>query len=203
MSWIGQKMTQERKTVAVDKALAEKLSDIAKREGKTIFSFINDLIQAAIDSSEMKESFTEILEDHRNFNLTKDVGFTLIPLKLENFSLSIVFNDKLTREKLLNQWRNWGSWLGNYIKARFPGEEFEYVRKISKTIFMSGETFEMDPPENKASINEITIRIYGNVLGEERTQCLASCFEGVFEELNFKTTLKDVSRGICRLVLKR
>ena len=192
-------MTQERKTVAVDKALAEKLADIAKREGKTIFSFINDLIQAAIDSAEIKESFTEILEEHRNFSLTKDVGFTLIPLKLENFSLSIVFNDKITREKLLNQWRNWGSWLGNYIKARFPGDEFKYIEKISNTIFMSGETFEMD----SASINEVTIKIYGNVLGEERTQCLASAFEGIFDELGYTTTLKDVSRGICRLVLKR
>ena len=193
----------ERKTVAVDKVLAEKLSDIAKREGKTIFSLINELIKAAIDSAEMKESFMEILENHKNFNLTKDVGFTLIPLKLENFSLSIVFQDKITKEKLLNQWRNWGSWLGNYIKARFPDEEFTNIKKISDTIFMSGETFEMDPPNDEKSVNEVTIRIYGNVLGEERTQCLASAFEGIFEEFGFKTTLRDVSRGICRLVLKR
>ncbi|NHI91529.1 MAG: hypothetical protein EAX96_03430 [Candidatus Lokiarchaeota archaeon] len=192
-------MTQERKTVAVDKELAEKLSDIAKREGKTIFSYINDLIKSAIESAEIKESFVEILEKQKNFNLTTDVGFTLTPLKLENFSLSIVFNDEINKNKLLNQWHNWGSWLGNYIKARFPKEEFEYIKRISNAIFVSGEVFEID--DN--NINELTIRIYGNVMGEERTYCLAAAYEGIFEEFGYKTTLKDVSRGICRLILKK
>ncbi len=192
-------MSKERKTVAVDKELAEKLSDVAKKEGKTIFSFINDLIKSAIDASEIKESFIDILEMHRSFNLARDVGFTLTPLKLENFALSLVFEDEGKKEKLINQWYNWGSWLGNYVKARFPGEEFQYIIKISKTIFISGEVFEF---ENSKS-NSVTIRIYGNVMGEERTTLIAKAFEGIFHEFGFKTELKDVSRGICRLQLNK
>ncbi|MHA1785973.1 MAG: hypothetical protein ACTSVY_06710 [Candidatus Helarchaeota archaeon] len=192
-------MTHERKTVAVDKELAEKLADLARREGKTIYSFINDLISAALESASLKESFVDILKKQKNFNLTKDVGFTLTPLKLENFSLSIVFKDKINAEKLLNQWHDWGSWLGNYIKARFPNKEFEYIDRIAKTIFMSGETFEFD----NSKMNEITIRIYGNVLGEERTRCLATAFEGIFEEFGYRVALEDISRGICRLILKK
>jgi len=191
-------LSKERKTVAVDKELAEKLSEVAKKEGKTIFSFINDLIKSAIDSSEIKESFVDVLDMHKSFNLARDVGFTLTPLKLENHALSLVFEDEGKKEKLIDQWYNWGSWLGNYVKARFPGEEFEYIIKISKTIFISGEVFEF---ENSG--NAVTIRIYGNVMGEERTTLIAKAFEGIFHEFGYKTDIKDVSRGICRLKLKK
>jgi len=44
-------VSQERKTIAVDKLLADRLAEISKEEGMTLFSLINEILVILFEKS--------------------------------------------------------------------------------------------------------------------------------------------------------
>ncbi|MHA1378248.1 MAG: hypothetical protein ACTSRG_07685 [Candidatus Helarchaeota archaeon] len=195
-------MTQERKTIAVNKEIAEKLAEIAKRDGMTLFSLINEILETAIYTQESKlGKCSEIVNKYEDIMVAKDIGMVFVPIKLENMVNKLAFSTE-GWDQLLNEWYNYGKWVANYTKVRYPGEEMKMINKVNQTIFWTNTDIEIRSIPNEKNPKEVELRIFGQDLEIEYLECIVNAFEGIFHELGFKTSNKEVSEGICLLHLK-
>ena len=195
-------MTQERKTIAVNKEIAEKLADIAKTEGMTLFSLINETLETAIYSHEQKIKFSEIVDEYLDFMVAKDIGMVFAPLKIENMVNKLAFQTE-GWDTLLNEWYNWGKWIANYVKVRYPSRELTMIARVSKTIYWTNTEIEIKTIPNEKDPKEVELRIFGQELDIEYLECISNAYEGIFHEFGFKTSNKEISEGICLLHLTK
>ncbi|MHA1299719.1 MAG: hypothetical protein ACTSO9_09810 [Candidatus Helarchaeota archaeon] len=196
-------MTQERKTIAVNKEIAAKLAEIAKKEGMTLFSLINEILETAIYAHETNlGKCAEIINNYEDLMIAKDIGMIFTPLKLENMVNKLAFQTE-GWDQLLNEWYNWGKWIANYTKVRYAGKELEMISKVNKTIFWTSTEIEIKTIPDKKEPREIELRIFGQELELEYLECIVNAFEGIFHEFGFKTDKKEITEGICLLILKK
>lgn len=197
-------LISSRKTLAVDKELADKLAEIAKKEGKTIYSLINDLLKAAIRATEsIGESCNQIIENYEDLMVAKDIGLILVPLTVADFGFHVAFKDGY-QDELIGEWRKWGKWLGSYLKTRFPSQELEAIHRLLKVIFWKDAILDFEPkPENSLDPKEITVRIYGSALKEERTTCISATIEEIFKTIGFNLNNSEILKGICKMDFKK
>ncbi|MHA1144838.1 MAG: hypothetical protein ACTSRW_08890 [Candidatus Helarchaeota archaeon] len=195
-------MITGRKTIAVDKELAERLTILAKNEGKTIYSIINELIKSALHASEtFNESCTEILSTYEDLMIARDIGLSLMPQSVSDIAYAVAFKDGYGKN-LMFEYSKWGEWLGSYLKTRFPGKELKALFRISKVMFWKDANLEFEKnPENDPQ--ELVIKIYGSAVKKEYISCIAVAFEKILEAFEFHLTNKDILKGICKLEFKK
>ena len=198
--WI--RTTQERKTIAVNKEIAERLAEIAKKEGMTLFSLINEVLETSIYTHDTKlGKFSEIVNEFQDIMLAKDLGMVLVPLKLENMVNKLAFQTE-GWDQLLNEWYNYGKWVANYTKVRFPDLNLKMIGSVSQTFFWTNTEFAIITKPEKDPV-EVELRIFGQDFDVEYLECMANAYEGMFHEFDFKTEKKEISDGICLLSLKK
>ncbi|MHA1299720.1 MAG: hypothetical protein ACTSO9_09815 [Candidatus Helarchaeota archaeon] len=192
-------MTSERKTVAINKSIADKLSEIAKKEGMTLFSLINEVLEAEIFAHDAKLGrCSKIVHTYQNFSIIKDIGMSFIPYKLLNVINKHAFQTE-GKDEIIQEWYKYGQWLANYTKIRFPNKEIETIEEVSRNIFWQKTEFQIIKRPSEKNPREVELRIFGQQLEFEYMECISSVYEGIFHELNFKTVKKDVSEGIAHI----
>ena len=129
-------MTHERKTIAVDKEIAEKLADISKSEGMTLYSLINEIMETAIYAYKQKVKFSDIIDEYLDFMVAKDIGMIFAPLKIENMVNKLAFQTEVW-DTLLNELYNYGKLVSNYTKVRYPGNELAMISRVNKTLYLT------------------------------------------------------------------
>lgn len=195
--------SHERKTIAVDKDTAEKLADIAKKEGMTLFSLINEILEIAIYCREAQlGKFSEVVQRYQDLMIAKDIGMILVPLRTENLVHKLAFKTEEFKT-LLGEWYNYGKWIANYAKVRFPGDELSIIEKVNKTIYWTRTEFKIKYLPEDQNPKEIELSIFGQELQTEFLECIVSTYEGIFNEFGFKTIKKTVSEGISLVKLKK
>ncbi len=196
-------ITQERKTIAINKELAEKLANIAKKEGVTLFSLINEALEATIYCHEEKlGKCSEVINNYENLMIARDVNMIFIPLKLGNLVHNWAFKTE-GKERILELYFNYGKWIASYSKVRFPEEELNKIEIVSKDIFWHGTEVKLNKIPNLNNPKEIELRIFGKTLNKEYIECISKIYEGILNEFNFKKLESDISEGICFLKFKK
>ncbi|MHC1590521.1 MAG: hypothetical protein ACXQS8_00375 [Candidatus Helarchaeales archaeon] len=197
-------MIPGRKTIAVDKDLADRLAQLAKEEGKTIFSIINELIKNELEATELfKESCSEIIKKHQELMLARDIGLCLMPRSVSNAVYAVAFKDGYD-QAILNEYKKWGEWLGTYLKTRFPGKEIEALYGILNVIYWKDANLELDlHPEGDPEPKRVIIRIFGSAVKEEFSSCISVTCEQIFKTLGYKLVEQDILKGICKLEFQK
>ncbi len=171
----------------------------------TLFSLINEILETAIYAHEdlkIKKPFSEIISQYQDLMIAKDIGMIFAPLKIENMVNKLAFTTE-GWDQLLNEWYNYGKWVANYTKVRYPGNELKMIAKVNKTLFWTNTEFEVDAKPNAENPTEVELRIFGQELELEFLEGIANAFEGMFHEFRYKTVKKEISEGICILSLKK
>ena len=190
----------ERKTIAVNKEIAEKLAEIAKNEGMTLFSLINEILEGEIYAQEQKLGHSaRIVKKFENLMIAKDIGMSFIPVKLLNLAHKHALSSE-GRDEILQEYYNYGRWLANYSKIRFPGIELEIITDVSKNLFWQKTEFQIIKKPSKDNPKEVEVRLFGQQLELEYIECIVSIYEGIFHQFNYKTTKKDISEGIAHII---
>ena len=193
----------ERKTIAVNKEIAEKLADLAKDEGMTLFSLINEILEGEIYAHEQKLGHSsKIIKKFQNLMIAKDIGMSFIPVKL----LNLVHKHGLAsegRDEILQEYYNYGKWLAQYSKIRFPGKELETITAVSKNLFWQKTEFQIIKRPKKENPNELEIRLFGQQLELEYIECIVSIYEGIFSQFDYKTLKKNISEGIAHIIFAK
>lgn len=189
----------ERKTIAVDKNLADQLTRIAKRRGKTIYAYLNQMAELALRAEMMETNLSKILDDYSYLLHSVQVNCVFTPFKIFIFALDkFLAHD---REEVFRRYQSYGGWFANISRMKFPniedmapflGKAFDIM--FSK--FVGVELSRLKPTEspNKFSHN---IKLHGksDLISKNYLLCLYNFMRGVFETFEFTETNKNVAQS--------
>ena len=187
---------KEKKLLAVDGEVAQKIIQIANRKGMTVYSFTNEILQQAIKAENMNRSLEDIVERYRLFEANQDGGALFIPSGTLFFMVQQLYQQE--KEKLLNKWYESGRWYGKYLLMKFNREDpLGIFRKILEACTNKSSQIRILREENKLSLNWLSP---SDPL--EYTELFSKFLEGALHSLGYETVKNDVSKGLITLELE-
>lgn len=177
--------------LAAREDLVDRISEVAKRKGLTLFSMINDLLEMALEVNEMGMSLEELLEVYRVVKSARKIGFTLVLESLLYDLAELAYRE--AREEMLKKSFEAGFWLAKRYAASSPDPISEFEKDLKEFTWNVSE-LTIEKLERKLSIN-----ILGPRLPEPYVALLASFIEGALKAFSYDVVEKETSRGILRI----
>ncbi|MHA1798281.1 MAG: hypothetical protein ACTSVY_07500 [Candidatus Helarchaeota archaeon] len=195
-----------RKTLAINKEIAETLLQIAKKRKMTLFNYVNELVlkKCLKIHQQFNKSIEEIVTEYSILNIIKNFDLILVPTSIYREAIK----NKIEKSKeWIEKWYEEGirhskraKVLTEMIKAgnknSFPVEQFQQL--INQVFFtdVSGFKIEIIPHEN-----ELFFRIIGTSIEPEVMRCIARYYEALFNEWGYDLdeNKKIISLGVCSL----
>lgn len=189
----------ERKTIAVDKNLADQLTRIAKSRGKTIYAYLNQIAELALRAEMMETNLSKILDDYSYLLHSVQVNCVFTPFKIFNFALDkfLAFD----REEVFRRYQNYGAWFANISRMKFPNIEdmAPFLGKVCDIIFSKfvGVEFSRLTPTTSPKKYYHHIKLYGksDLISKDYLLCLYNFIRGVFETFKFTETKKNLTQS--------
>ena len=182
-----------KKLIAAQSNLVQKIVRIANIKGITVYSFVNEIMEQAIQAEEIGRSLKEVVELHKLTEIEKKTGAVLIPREILNILIQKVFEED--SKSLTDMFYKTGEWLGKYCKVRFSGEnQLLTIEKMVKNLFR--EITDFDITKNS---DEILVQCIGSRIPNSYTTLLSTFIEGIMHTFEYSTIKKDMSKGIISL----
>ena len=188
--------TFNKKLIAVQNDLVQKVVRIANIKGRTVYSFVNEIMEQAIEAEEMGRSLKEVVEHYKLIEIEKKTGSVLIPREILNLMIRRLFerND----ESLADVFYKTGQWLGKYCQTRFSGEDsLRVIEKIVQGLFWEISEFDITK-----KTDEILVQCIGSKIPSSYTTLLSTFIEGLIHTFEYSTVKKNVSKGNISLTFR-
>lgn len=128
--------------MAVQGDLAHRLMGIANRQGRTIYSLTNEIVEQAIEADRLNCSLKDIIEFYKLLRVEKESGSVI--MRKDNLLYLI---DKLYPVDKKTMWERWyrsGRWYGKYLQVKFlDGEQFGVLEKLLETCVWDSSEFRL------------------------------------------------------------
>jgi len=194
---LGPSLRKEKKLLAVDGEVAQKIIQIANRKGMTVYSFTNEILKQAIVAENMNKSLEEIVERFRLLEISRNGGTLIVPADALLCMIERVYQQE--KDILLKRWYESGRWYGKYLQVKFYGEEpLDIMEKL------------LDACSSKSS--EIRIlrdgdKLFVNWLSPndslEYTELFSKFLEGLIHAFGYETKKNDVSKGLIAMEFEK
>ncbi len=182
-----------KKLIAAQSNLVQKIARIANIKGITVYSFVNEIMEQAIQAEEIGRSLKEVVELHKLTEIEKQTGAVLIPREILNILIQKVFEED--SKSLTDMFYKTGEWLGKYCKVRFSGEnQLRAIEKMVKSMFGEITRFGITKKSD-----EILVQCIGSGIPNSYTTLLSTFIEGIMHTFEYSTIKKDMSKGIISL----
>ncbi|RZN57835.1 MAG: hypothetical protein DSO09_05400 [Candidatus Methanomethylicota archaeon] len=175
----------KRKFVAARADLVEKISELAKKSGRTMFSILNEALDAFIKAKEKNKDLYTILEEMSVIEIARNAGMIFVP--------EAIYNIIMENNNIENYWKNSGQLFGKYLEIN-GFKELKNIEKAIKEIV--GEDIDISISSNKI------ICICPRLM-ENRLRDIASFLEGVMVNFGFNIIKKEISKGIVIIRMKK
>jgi len=175
----------KRKFVAARADLVEKISELAKKSGRTMFSILNEALDAFIKAKEKNKDLYTILEEMNVIEIARNAGMIFVP--------EAIYNIIMENNNIENYWKNSGQLFGKYLEIN-GFKELKNIEKAIKEII--GEDIDISISSNKI------ICICPRLM-ENRLRDIASFLEGVMVNCGFNIIKKEISKGIVIIRMKK
>ncbi|MCL1978110.1 MAG: hypothetical protein FWG55_08455 [Candidatus Bathyarchaeota archaeon] len=185
-----------RKTLVAREDLLNRMGEIAKEQGCSLFELVNDVFQLAIDSDELNFSLKRVVEERKLLEAAKGSGFILGLERLWYEMADTAY--KKDKRVALKNWFDSGVWFAaRYITngVNFPFDQFK--NDLSAFTWNAPE-FKLEMVGDKASV-----RVTSPRFTEAYTFLFFSFLVGALEKFGYQPVSKEVSRGIIRLSVMR
>lgn len=191
------KSERGRKLILVRDDLLEGVRKITAREGKTVFSFTNEVFEQVLRVYDMDVSLSDVVEFYRLMQIERETGALIVPLSVLEYMTSVLFKGK--RKELLEEWRRSGLWYGKYLCMRFPDEEllglFERLMRFS---LWNVTEFSVLRKEDG-----VKIRCMSPHFSSEHTEAFSKFLEGVLDALGYESVKNECLRGMILLEFRK
>ncbi len=175
----------KRKFVAARADLVEKISELAKKSGRTMFSILNEALDAFIKAKEKNKDLSTILEEKNIIEIARNAGMIFVP--------EAIYNNIMENNNLENYWKSSGQLFGKYLEIN-GFKELKSIEKAIKEII--GEDIDISISSNR--ITCICPRLM-----ENRLRDIASFLEGVMANFGFNIIKKEISKGIIIIRMRK
>jgi hypothetical protein len=175
----------KRKFVAARADLVEKISELAKKSGRTMFSILNEALDAFIKAKEKNKDLYSVLEEVSIIEIARSAGMIFVP--------EVAYDSIIGNNNFEDYWKNSGQLFGKYLEIN-GFKELKDIEKAIKEII--GEDIDITISNNK--IVCICPRLM-----ESRLREIASFLEGVITNFGFNVLGKEISKGIVVMRIKK
>lgn len=178
----------KRKFLAAKENLAEKINEIAKKSGRTVFSVVNEALSAFIKANELGKDLATIMEESKILEIAKNSGMILVPEGLHEHLTGLSSRDPKTD----SYWKSSGIVFGKYLVVNGI-REYKRIEKALKEVIGGNPDL---------SVSEERVICISPRLSENRTEGVATFLEGVMTTIGFKVDSKEISKGIIIIKFK-
>lgn len=190
-------MKKSRKLILARNDLVEEAAKIIAREGRTLFSFTNEIFEWAIEAYNLKVTPAEALEFYKMMKIGKNLGLVIVPSEVLYEMTKELY--EVQHEKLLEKWYESGVWNGQYLTIKFHRQNpIKILEKFMKVSLWNIDEFSLDVYEEK-----VNVRCFSRKLSQEVTEMLAKFLEGILFSMGYVIKSSKLLRGLVMLELEK
>jgi hypothetical protein len=188
---VKKKNVVTRKTFVAREDLLNRLVEVAKAQGCSLFELVNELFELALDSDDLT-CLKRLVEERRKLEAARSAGFVLGLESLWYDMADLAYKaDKLSA---LKSWFEAGVWFATRYTTNGAEDPLEAFKSDLSAFTWNAPEFEMAKLGDKVSIKVTSPRF-----NEAYTFLFASFLEGAMEKFGYKPVGREVSRGVIRL----
>ena len=185
-------MSSRRKMLAADEDIANKIVEIAKRRGSTVYGTLNEILQQALRADEMGLNLNIVIENREKMETAKGMGFTFTIEKLL-YEMVGLAHDK-AGEELAEIWLETGKWYGRYFADK-GGDLIDSFRKAMEFLSLGNPVTSVE----KQNGGRLVVSSVGEFYTDGFTEMHGLFIRGVLETFGWELDETENSKGMIRL----
>jgi hypothetical protein len=187
-----EKKSAKRKTFVVREDLINRLSEIARARGHSLYETVNEIFELAISSHDLGLALKRVVEERHLVETARQSGFAL-GLESLWYELADLSYDAKKRQALAS-WFNAGVW---FAKRYITSNALDPLNDFSRDLSL----FTWNAPEFRIvrTKNEVAVRIVSPRFSASYTYLFASFIEGAMQAFSYKIVTSDIKQGIIRI----
>lgn len=178
--------------LAADEEIANRVVEMAKGRGATVFQTVNDILEQALRVDGMRLALEEVIDRRGMLEKARRMGFTFTIERLLYEVVDTAYNH--AKKQLAKRWLEEGHWYGNYF-ANKRGDGLEAFREAMELLTFGTSDFAVE--EEGDGI--VSVSCVGERFTPGFTDLFSLFMEGIFEALGYKQIVREASKGIVRL----
>jgi len=188
---------REKKLLAVQGDLAQKIIEIANRKGMTVYNLTNDVLEQAVKADSMNWSIEGIVERFSLLEIERDSGAVFATMDSLSYMIERLYHEE--KDALLEKWYESGQWFGKYLQIKFNnGEPLDMLEKLLGACSPKSSEIRIARDGNKLSVNRLSPND-----SIEYTESFSRFLEGLIHSFGYETKKNDVSKGLITLEFER
>lgn len=192
----GLRYLSKRKMLAAEEEIANKVAEMAKERGATVFQTVNDILEEALRVDGMGLALREVIDRRGVLEKAREMGFTFTVERLLYDVVDTAYDH--ARKQLSELWLEEGRWYGNYF-ANKRDDGLKAFREAMELLTFGTSDFAVE----ESGDNIVSVACVGERFTPGFTDLFSLFIQGVFEALGYKQVAREVSKGIIRLKFER
>lgn len=185
-------MSTRRKMLAADEDIANKIVEIAKRRGSTVYQTVNDILEQAIRVDQMGLMLGDVVRDRGMLEKAKKMGFTFTIEELLYDVVDVAHSH--AKVQLSEMWLETGRWYGKYFSDKSE-DGIDAFKEAMNLLTLGTSVFTLE----RGKGSSVSVSCVGERFTPGFTKVYSLFMEGVFDALGLKLVEKENSKGIIRL----
>jgi hypothetical protein len=189
----GWRAVARRKMLAANEQVANRVAELAKRRGTTVFQTVNDILEQAMRVEEMGLSLKEVVDKREALEKARRLGFAFTIERLLYEVVDLACNRD--KDDVSEIWLDTGRWYGKYFASRSKDGVREFREALE---LLSFGTYEFDLKENRGG-GAVSVDCVGEHFTGGYSELFSLFIEGVFDAFGYRPVNREVSKSIIRL----
>ncbi len=185
-------MSSRRKMLAADEDIANKIVEIAKRRGSTVYGTLNEILQQALRADGMGLNLNYVIENREKMEKAKGMGFTFTVEKLL-YEMVGLAHDK-AGEELAEIWLETGKWYGRYFADK-GGDPIDSFREAMELLSLGNPVTSVE----KKNGGRLVVSCVGELYTDGFTEMHGLFIRGVMETFGWEHVETENGKGMIRL----
>ena len=179
------------KLIPVPDKLAEELTKIANRKGISVSVYATEVLMEALRAENLGVDFKHAVDLWRLVSVNKNAGNLNIPRSNFGDLIKLHLNNGTELKEI---WYDSGRWYGAYCTTQLDGDNlFNFLEKDLLLYW------NLDEVEIRNEDPVLWIRCVSFSMSEELTDLLVEYLKGLFYELGYSESERDVLRGLVQI----
>jgi len=180
----------EKKLVVVRSDVLERISEMAKKENKTLFAAINEILLDALKANEARANVGDLTTFYKLMKIEMDSGAVMVPAEiLLKLIKRCEYNDELKKE-----WFMAGEWYGKYLTAKFE-RPLEVLPSLLSTCLWQLSEVKVEVREGGTT----NVNIIAPNTDQHLLELTGKYLEGLMNALGYRAVKSDIVRGVAIL----
>ncbi len=183
---------EARKTFVARADLLEKLLDLAKSKGVTLYAFVNQALQVVLEVEGRGVDLRRVFEEWKEWTRVRSYSLALVPVALWNEVVEEAYG--WAGERLVKVSREAGEWIAKRITSSGEPEPLKELGHLVKLLALNAPELLFE-----ASAQWVRVRVANPRLSKAHAEVLAAIIEGALSSLGYERVVKEAGPGLIRI----